>query len=250
MSDFLTRLVQRQEGTVPTVQPRTPSMFASLVGRVGDADFPAMDSLPAADLTTRRSQASLESGNHHGEGQTRPDQQEGSRLLTGSKATTRPAMGLHRSESSPVPLVSNPSAVVPRPVHEAPAALRSGSEVIHEQVPRQHVSLSKPTSEDRGEPVSVPRTARIEAPPPAADTRRHIARSSVTAPPSLASGATVGRRQVQISKTSIEPPVEVTIGRIEVTALSAAPDRKRKPEARRPAMSLEEYLTRRQGGRP
>ena len=249
MSDFLTRLVQRQEGTVPTVQPCTPSMFAPLVSRVGDADFSAMDLLSAADFT-RRPQASLESDNHHGEGQTRPDQQEGPRLLTGSKATTRPAMGLHRSESSPVPLVSNPSAVVPRPVHEAPAALRSGSEVIHEQVPPQHMSLSKPTSEDRGEPVSVPRTARIEAPPPAADTRRHIARSSVTAPPSLASGATVGRRQAQISKTSIEPPVEVTIGRIEVTALSAAPDRKRKPEARRPAMSLEEYLTRRQGGRP
>ena len=43
---------------------------------------------------------------------------------------------------------------------------------------------------------------------------------------------------------------KVTIGRIEVTAVSTAPDTKQRPGSRRPAMSLEEYLTRRQGGRP
>ena len=42
---------------------------------------------------------------------------------------------------------------------------------------------------------------------------------------------------------------KVTIGRIEVTAVSAAPDRKQKAVSRRPAMSLEEYLARRQGER-
>ena len=141
-----------------------------------------------------------ESGNHHGEGQTRPDQQEGPRLLTASKATTRPAMGLHRSESSPRPVGFAPrQSFLGRCMRRL---LRSGSEVIHEQVPPQHMSLGKPTMKIVASlclfPVRRGSGHLLRRPTPAAY------RSSVTAPPSLASGATVGRRQAAVSKTSIE----------------------------------------------
>jgi hypothetical protein len=43
-----------------------------------------------------------------------------------------------------------------------------------------------------------------------------------------------------------EPAVHVTIGRIEVTALSQPAQVKRAPAARQPSMSLEDYLARRQ----
>ena len=45
-----------------------------------------------------------------------------------------------------------------------------------------------------------------------------------------------------------EPPVHVTIGRIEVTAVSAAPAPRRAAMARKPSMSLDDYLARRQRG--
>jgi hypothetical protein len=43
------------------------------------------------------------------------------------------------------------------------------------------------------------------------------------------------------------PPVQVTIGRIEVTALTQAAPAKRPAAPRKPAMSLDDYLARRQG---
>ncbi|GAB1723255.1 MAG: hypothetical protein NTNFB01_21510 [Nitrospira sp.] len=70
----------------------------------------------------------------------------------------------------------------------------------------------------------------------------------LSAPPSLrpAEQSGQGPKQGQLNE---EPPVQVTIGRIEVTAVSTTPETKRKSGSRRPAMSLEEYLTRRQGGK-
>jgi hypothetical protein len=43
-----------------------------------------------------------------------------------------------------------------------------------------------------------------------------------------------------------EPPIHVTIGRIEVTALTPAAPAKRTVAPRKPAMSLDDYLVRRQ----
>jgi len=43
-----------------------------------------------------------------------------------------------------------------------------------------------------------------------------------------------------------EPPVQVTIGRIEVTALTQVAPPKRAAAPRKPAMSLDDYLARRQ----
>lgn len=230
------------------VQPRTASMFAPLTSPSGDADFQVLDSLAVADAI-RRPQARLESGIHRADALNHADQQEGSRQVSGARATMRPAVKLPHSESSP-PVVPSAASAIPQPAHEAPAAPRIGLVSVYEQAPRQQTDLSGLHVEDRDDSAPVPLALRIESPPRLVEAHHDMVRSAAAAPPSLASGEVMGRRTEPTHAVPPEPPVEVTIGRIEVTAVSTAPDAKRKSGSRRPTMSLEEYLTRRQGGRP
>lgn len=50
MSDFLTRLVQRQAGTLATIQPRTRSMFAPAMDRPEPPtpDLPVIDGVASS----------------------------------------------------------------------------------------------------------------------------------------------------------------------------------------------------------
>ncbi len=68
---------------------------------------------------------------------------------------------------------------------------------------------------------------------------------------SLVAPATLSPATGQYQKTiapTVEPPVQVSIGRIEVTAVTAAPVQRRVVTPRKPAMSLDDYLVRRQRG--
>jgi hypothetical protein len=67
------------------------------------------------------------------------------------------------------------------------------------------------------------------------------------APPSLVAALVSAERPDGIGDRTAEAPVQVTIGRIEVTAVTGPPAPKRKAGTRQPSMSLHEYLTRRQG---
>jgi hypothetical protein len=78
--------------------------------------------------------------------------------------------------------------------------------------------------------------------------RQELSRAKpIDAPPSLVAAPVSGKQLDAIARATAEPPVQVTIGRIEVTALGAPPAPKRKTAARQPSMSLQEYLARRQG---
>jgi hypothetical protein len=68
----------------------------------------------------------------------------------------------------------------------------------------------------------------------------------IEAPPSLIAAPASGRPD-GVDRDTAEPPVQVTIGRIEVTAIAGVPAPKRKTAARPPSMSLDEYLARRRG---
>lgn len=247
MSDFLTRLVERQIGTMGTVRPRTPSMFAPPVSRAGEVALPAMEPLSDNDDTSRTSADPIRPIDHGGEAVTQTDQLE-KRPIPDSRSILQAAMESRRAEPSPARLIRNTSVTLNQPMYEVPTASSTGPVTVHEQAARTHTGLSA-NSEDRTDSVPVV-SATGMVPPRLVEARHDTARSFTAAPPSLISGAITGRRAEEIHAASTQPQVEVTIGRIEVTAVSAAPDRKRKPEPRRPAMSLEEYLTRRQGGRP
>ena len=246
MSDFLTRLVARQAGTVAMVQPRTPSMFAPQVSRTTPVGLPVRDSSSPVDEVGRTPAAALRSGDRGNKVLIVVDQQEEQRPVSGPRSAPRDGT-VRRPDAAPAPLVRNASAVVNRPPQAAPPAPRIGSVSIHEQWPPKQTGLGERNSADG---VDTAFATRIELPPRLIDSRHDMTRSAASAPPSLASDAVMGRRTEPTRAVPPEAPVEVTIGRIEVTAVSTTPDQNRKSSSRRPAMSLEEYLTRRQGGKP
>jgi len=92
----------------------------------------------------------------------------------------------------------------------------------------------------------VTRTERVEVIPRLVRQDSSLARP-IDAPPSLIAAPVSRGRLDGIDRDTAEPPVQVTIGRIEVTAVAAPPASKRKTAPRQPSMSLQEYLTRRQG---
>lgn len=249
MSDFLTRLIERQTANVAMVQPRIPSMFAPPANRTATVGPPVSGSLLPLDEASRTSAAALRPSDHGREVPIKVDQQDRQPPIPGSRSTPRVGEA-RRTESVPAPLIRNASTVGNRPVHPVPTAPRIRSEIMHEQARRQQTDLSGLHVEDRDASAPVPLALRIESPPRLVEAHHDMVRSAAAAPPSLASGAVMGRRTEPTHAVPPEAPVEVTIGRIEVTAVSSAPDQKRKSTSRRPAMSLEEYLTRRQGGRP
>ena len=248
MSDFLTRLVERQAGTVAVVQPRTPSMFAPTGSKAEPSGFAVGDSLlPQVDAN--QAPASIRYGDHEGELLTQTDQEERRPPVLEPRQTLRAAQGPRQAESSPASLVRNAPAVVPQPTHETLSAPQVSSVTIRTRAPSRQMGTTQQNIAGPLGSAPLPRTARVEPPPRLVETPQAMPRFSAAAPPSLALGTGVGRRTQHINAASTQPPVEVTIGRIEVTAVSAAPDRKQKAVSRRPAMSLEEYLARRQGER-
>jgi hypothetical protein len=83
----------------------------------------------------------------------------------------------------------------------------------------------------------VPRLVKQDPSPPRA----------IDAPPSLVAAPVSRGRSDGADGDTAEPPVHVSIGRIEVTAVAAAPAPKRKTAPRQPSMSLHDYLARRRG---
>ena len=250
MSDFVTRLVERQNESVTMVQPRTPSMFAPTGSRAEAADLPVIDSMSPHDDATPTPAARVRPGEQGENLRTQPQQQEGRWPVPGSMPNPHSSVPPRRVESAPVTLSQHAPAVVTQAGRDTPPA--SG---IESMTPREQMShqLRGVRSQSIESPVGAAGmlSSALAAPPPLVNAHHATGRWSAAAPPSLVSGTVVGRRMGSTPPpASTEPPVEVTIGRIEVTAVSGAPDQKRKPGSRRPAMSLEDYLTRRQGGRP
>lgn len=251
MSDFLTRLVQRQSGTLATIQPRTRSMFAPARDRMESPmpDLPAsepatlsgeqrqpaaalrdsitpMRPLPAPVETQRRVEAPVNASS-------------ATSLTTGLRGAEPPrespvvkSMAVPSVDMAEGPPVSLRNQIVQSDEHAAGLSPRDGPRLQEQrsQAPAGH--------------------ARVVTPPPRLVESQHTASTSRgTAPSSLMATGQQGQRGDAAGAPSSEPPVHVTIGRIEVTALSEPPAPRRKSPARPPAMSLEDYLARRHGGR-
>ncbi|MBV6469207.1 MAG: hypothetical protein NBKEAIPA_01096 [Nitrospirae bacterium] len=249
MSDFLTRLIQRQTGSLPTVQPRPRSMFAPATDQPGFSivDESAMAEPAPAEVLRRMPEAP-------------------SRVAPTTPSTS--AIDAPLPAGTPVGRIQAAPVIQPPPVAEpSPTAIRAEgraarSEVtsIEQQPPLRTRSLpvapagpepNRRSAENR--PERSGRTEVVERPlmtPPLLLVRSPHAQPSLalSAPPSLrpAEQSGQGPKQGQLNE---EPPVQVTIGRIEVTAQSTPAFPKRKTGSRPPSMSLEDYLARRHGGR-
>lgn len=253
MSDFLTRLVQRQTGGMPMVRPRTRSKFAPAM----DPESPTLRDLPGVEHISSAEEARRPvTAQGQGADVIRPlprvrdsqDVVDPTRDGAGN-SRSEPQGGLR--ESLPGPQNIEPATVLNRPAHGAEAATLSNpmAELVSEHTPH-HSSM---TGRRNGQMPVQPRLhqeAPIDLPPRLVESPGEGRRSTASPLPSLLSGVMSGNSGERAEPAPTESPIQVTIGRIEVTAVSSPAAPKRKAGPRQPSMSLEEYLTRRHGGRP
>jgi hypothetical protein len=273
MSDFLTRLAQRQLGQIATIKPRAPELYAPVAGetafrdiglgsehqpatevdqetiamtRESSARVPIKDPAVATDSSTGvPSMRHQPLGHDHQQRVDRPIQTE---VKLGDENTPRTnnsrQFPVENSRQFPVEvstLVSQKLSVEYRPIDlsseaqpELPANEPSPMEkrrlVAEEKTPSpmQHLLPVRPLLVERKE------SDRVAAPQALYGLRE---------PAAMPRRATLVRERTMDAS---EPPVQVTIGRIEVTALTAVVPPKRVPAARKPSMSLDDYLARRQ----
>ena len=258
MTDFLTRLAQRQLGEIPTIQPRIPALYA-----------------PVADETTFRTtnetdyKPVLRAEQEPAVGTERPGRQGPTKDPTTSLAplVTSPSLQqqllrhehLHRTE--PVESVETK----PEPA-DKPSRLTKKNGFDETELPK----LSPLDSIIRHSPDILPSKGQPElraneSPSTAAWLVVPSKKTPPIPPPRLveqrASGHTVtSKRRTSLpgqapprlapdhlqheARGAAEPPVQVTIGRIEVTAVTSASPPKRTPSPRKPSLSLEDYLAR------
>lgn len=246
MSDFLTRIVQRQRGELPTIQPRIPPMFAPESKREPEPPVaPAwMSALPAEPP---KGPAVSEKAPRRVAPPERPAP-DGPGVAVSNTA---------RSGQKHQPLVRhrNPNATLPHeketPVQKRPSPLPYPTKPESSAIPQPQAAESDPSlPETVGtnlRAMTEYRTHTVMPPPRLVRKESPSTADSGSAPPSLV--ATVPVRQSRaVPQDNAEPPVQVTIGRIEVTAANAPPAPKRKSPKPKPSMSLRDYLAQRQGG--
>ncbi len=255
MSDFLTRLAARQLSRINTIQPRMAPLFATA------------EQVPSADF-----------GRPDFEDQTAPRQPGSTPVFAAKSSEARGAV------AAPAIDTANDAAVPDRPPRVAETddppmsgamgkaqAVRAADQPV-EARPKLEIPLplvtrtaQVETRETRSQPVEKltdtehPRKANptalhpnaTETPMPLVSFSSDRSVDGVGPVDSLVAPVTLSPATGQYQKTiapTVEPPVQVSIGRIEVTAVTAAPVQRRAVAPRKPAMSLDDYLARRQRG--
>jgi hypothetical protein len=226
MSDFITRLAQRQLGEVKTAKPRLPERYAPALSLEPSR---SLDLPPRQTLVPALVQSPTSRSGHarvvEGELQQQP---VGETIARNSSQRPEAAVTGRRSEAERLDSSGHPQFEV---------SSQTGAQEPA-QTETNRVSARRFISEDTQRDAGVARTRllprttaadRLSAPPPLPSSRDGIAPSSA-----------------RFERPDAEPPVHVTIGRIEVSALAQPLPVKRVPAARKPSMSLEDYLTRRQ----
>lgn len=244
MSDFITRLAQRQLGQIASVMPRLPAMFAPLTTPVllpnvedisaaaaaplqsNSQPTPVMNKTVAPDTVAAIATSNSASARLAGSAEIAVNQDAGRDAIDEPHATSSV-----KSSRTDIASVLLPSSI-PTMSMERPSPRRAESAPDH-LMPENTVAPVFTASAVSDQP---PRLITVDGGP------------SITAPPRLESQRSNrdGIVEPERSAAAAEPPIEVTIGRIEVTAVQQSAPAKRAPAPRKPAMSLDDYLARRQ----
>jgi hypothetical protein len=238
MSDFLTRLALRQLGQIATIEPRVAPLYGAAKETQNpsfaeDTEYrPATNAQEAVAMPERTPfHASAHVGAQAGDTdpathpplvQKHPGSNDPMRRMTAQSLTTESRANKEGRFTAEVSTVSPGRSFIDvsqKYQPEETAMLRQ------ERVVVLPMSKTAPVA-----PVSLVEPAQSES----------ALRSNEFA---TALGGEENRRREQAQR---EAPVHVTIGRIEVTAMTAAAPAKRAP-ARKQTMSLDDYLARRQG---
>ena len=257
MSDFLARLVERHWGQVATIQPRARSIFAP---ESDASSFQVVNDAAALQPGVDRQQ---EPSWRHAESEAKP-QRPGPKQQSSQERSVSPLASLVHQTSAQIvfrPLVESGSSVEATTDNErrTPSSRWSESPLRIDRVLNISVE-AQPTlrrdqtakAKDTVDTQSLGETTLIPAPPlvePRVQDPMPI-QQQISAPAALRLAESATERPAHAQPRVTEPPVHVTIGRIEVTAVTAPPAPKRVPSSRKASMPLQDYLARRRGGQP
>lgn len=249
MSDFVTRMVQRQRGELPTVQPRIPSLFAPLTNRpeapmseiVMEHRQPvqARESEPAPEMEKRLVQGSSEE--EIGTRSVSPLVPSGAQPIGNQQVEQPPAAQSQRQ----TPVAEDRPPMKPL-LTESPVRRKAAHEAQRDVYENQALPIVERRPSDGAKPERRPTARPVEVPPRLVREEIQSRVEQIHAPPSLVSRDSVGRRPRPIIHDPVEPPVQVTIGRIEVTAATPPSTPKHSKPVRQPAVTLQDYLAQRQ----
>jgi hypothetical protein len=251
MSDFLTRLAQRQFGLAAPIEPRLPALHAWVVdrapvldpdldfehSRVGALQHDALSSASSARATVDILPLSVDGFSAPAPGpwpaaarvpETHAEEKNGQ--------TARIANHGQLLVSASLSAGRKPDSGPRRPGTEGQAQAEPGTEALF-PMPRRVAGVEE-SAPETGSLVQRQTAQPILAPQPLSglqDPGRQARRTMALEAPSMESAAA---------------PVQVTIGRIEVTALQSAAPAKRAPAPRKQGISLEDYLARRRRSEP
>ena len=249
MSDFLTRLVQRQTGTLATIQPRTRSMFDPAMKQPDQpiSDLPVIDRVASSDAPRQPAEAPRHSIASMHPVPTAFHVQRRIEAPVEGPSVTLPETGARAAESShESPRVK--ATAVPRTAPGEGTTVSLRNQILESN---RYAARLFPSNNARPEERLSEAPAWLERavvpPPRLIEAQQATPMAARVTPPSLLSTGQQGQRGDAAGATSPEPPVHVTIGRIEVTALPPSSPPGRKSSARPPSMSLADYLARRQG---
>jgi hypothetical protein len=245
MSDFLTRLAERQLRRIETIEPRIKPLYASTAH---ESQVPALiddfvpQPLPRLDEKAATSPVRQEMDN--------APHRENPRVVEPRHVPAQtPALERDpRLSAAPVRIDSEPNQPAPRNVAASPSMAATISP-IHEPAkihPFDAPKLESSAPSSNAAPLSPTRTNSEPAPLRKTSTEDVPAEREIklTAPLSL---STRNDRIDERPRPVADAPVQVTIGRIEVTALVQAAAPKRAASAHKPNLSLDDYLARRHG---
>jgi hypothetical protein len=237
MSDFLTRLAERQMSDAPGVAPRLPPRFAP-----AEPAPPAVEALPQPrPLVVASPVASLLEPAAVHPVEPRAD--------SPAAVEQPPSTAERRAREIPLPpdraATSAEQAVVltpdgrPASIDEPLVAERRTPPPPSDHLPRE--PRAERRDEMRATSDLVPPSPRHPIPEPTVLVRR---------PPAVMPATRRRSERVEPTPVSAEPPVvTVTIGRVEVRAIVPPPAPERPKADVRKALSLEDYLERRHRGR-
>jgi hypothetical protein len=247
---FLAALVDRAEGRTPVLERRPRALFE-----------PQRDAAPRIEELA--SEHPIEAPRVHAPAAHRPDRPERPNTSPALTAAATPARApLSRTpeavpRAQPAPTLPRLAAVPPAPAHRAAATAIDGEAGRTARPAPAHETAA--THRERGAPtprrVDVPalRVQQVATPSKAPElaARTAVWRDVMPARPAalLAMAARqASPRREPAAAPALPPPVQVTIGRVEVRAAQSPAQPVRKASTAAPSLSLDEYLRRRTGG--
>lgn len=281
MRDFLDNLIERHVDVAPQIMPRLPSMFEAEVSH-GGLDL----AIEEKEVTTPEETETLRQPPQTAQPVSPSTVAEQLRLIA-SPAPTVPVeeekpsvkVGLNK----PVFFLSPRETPALPPPSQGGSEEGVREPGLNERFPKPSATLLAPVmgrvrhahQEERMEHTSPNLKATAKEQPPVKESLNKLVfslspRETPTLPPPLQGGSEEGIRGLNqgLLKPSAalivpvipskagperpisppEPIINVTIGRIEVRAITSPQKLAPKPESRTPVMGLDEYLRRRSGG--